>query len=238
MFSRFKTPLIAIVLGVVPFFIFLGSSQTMTVNGVTVRDEQFNLLGIALAIIGLWLALTVLRPSAPRDFPRKILAAVAVLLCLLQLATSFGFVRPLEWFAPASDLPPLAYRGLSEGNRDLVGSIVARGNRDDIARDLMNRAVFTLDDAHQHMDYADVCHDGRYRIDYDALVALFSVLPESQQDEVKTRAADLRRPAPNPEDCTPQRTNYAMGELVDTVSQQQDMLAILRDGYVATSGAP
>lgn len=231
--SRFKTPLIAILLGVLPYFIFLGSSQTVTINGTMVRDEQFNLLGIVLAVIGLWLAFTVLRPSAPKDAARKALAGIAALLCLVQFAASVGLIRPLDWLTPDSDLPSLAYDGLSAENRNLVAGVVERGDPDAIVRDLMNRSVFTLDDAHQHMDYADICHDGRYRIDYDALVALFSVLPAVQQDEITQRAADLRRPGPTLEDCSPQRTNYAMGELVDGVNQQIDMITILRDGYVA-----
>ncbi|RDE07674.1 hypothetical protein [Pelagibacterium lacus] len=233
MLSRFKTPLIAILLGVLPYFIFVGSSQTITVNGAVVRDEQFNLLGIVLAVVGLWLAFTVLRPSAPGDVVRKALAGIAALLCLVQLAASADIIRPLDWLTPDADLPPLAYSGLSTENRNFVDGIVERGNMDDVVRDLMNRSVFTLDDAHQHMDYADICHDGRYRIDYDALVALFSVLPTAQQDEITQRAADLRRPAPTLEDCSPQRTNYAMGELVDDMNQQIDMITILRDGYVA-----
>jgi hypothetical protein len=233
LFSRFKTPLIAILLAVLPYFIFLGSSQTVAVNGVTIRDDQFNLLGVVLAIVGLWLVFAVLRPSAPSDRARKIVAIIAGLLCALQLVASLGVVRPLNWLTPDSDLPPLAYGGLSDENRNIVGSIVERGNSDEVVRDFMNRSVFTLDDAHQHIDYADVCHEGRHRIDYDALVSLFSVLPKAQQDEINERAADFRRPAPVADDCSPRRTNYAMGELVDDINQQIDMITILRDGYVA-----
>lgn len=235
MFSRFKTPLIAILLGVLPFFVFLGSSQTVTINGDVVRDDQFNLFGVVLAVIGLWLAFTVLRPSAPRDMARKALAVVAMLLCLVQLAASFGLIRPLDWFNPDSDLPPLAYNGLSEGNRDIVGNIVERGDIAEVTRDFMARARLTLDTAHRHIDYADVCHEGRYRIDYDALVETFSVLPEEQRTAIVTGAAELRRPAPRPEDCSPRRTAYSMGELVDDVNQQKDMMAVLREGYVALS---
>ncbi|WIY52160.1 hypothetical protein O9Z70_11880 [Devosia sp. YIM 151766] len=123
MFLRFKTPLIAVLLGILPFFVFLGCSQTVTVNGATVRDEQINLVGMVLAVAGLGLAFTVLRPSAPRDSARKILAAVAGVLCLLQLAASLDLIRPLDWLTPDSDLPPLAYNGLSDGNRNIVGSM-------------------------------------------------------------------------------------------------------------------
>ena len=233
MFARFKNPILATLLAIAPFLIFIGGKQTVTVNGVVVRDDQFNILGILFALIGLALVVPVLRPSAPRDMARKVFAGVAGLLCLLQLAASAGLVRPLDWLNPDSDLPALAYDGLSEANRNIVANIVKRGDREAIRRDLMNRSAYMLDDARKHMDYADICHEGRYRVDYGKLADLFSVLPESDRAEVTARAEKLRRPAPKPEDCSPRRTAYAMGELVDGIGQGRDMIAVLRDGYAA-----
>jgi hypothetical protein len=40
-------PLVAAVLGALPFLVFVGTSQTSTVNGETVLDSQFNILGLA-----------------------------------------------------------------------------------------------------------------------------------------------------------------------------------------------
>lgn len=232
MFSRFKTPLIAALLAIIPYFLFLGATNTVTVNGATVTDDRFNLLGVILALIGLGLVVSVLRPSAPKDTGRKLAAALAGVLCVLQLAASLDLVRPLDWFNSESDLPPLAYSQLSEGNRGIVADIVASGDVDAVARDLIVRAGFMLDNAHQHMAYADVCHDGRYRIDYDELVALPDVLPEEDQAEIVARAEGMRRPVPEPDQCSPSRDAYAMGELVDNINQQRDMIAILRDGYI------
>lgn len=230
--SRVKTPIIALALGLVPFFLFVGSSHTVTVNGTVVQDEQFNFVGALLAVGGLWLALrTLLRPDA-NAVVSKVLAGIAVVVCLLQLAASFNLVRPADWFTPDSDLPPLTYSGLSEANRDLVSNIVERGVVEDVARDLRARARSTLDMAHRHMAYADVCHEGRYRIDYDELKELFAVLPQEQQAEALARAEEVRRPAPAPEDCSARMTSYSMGELVDDIHQQKDMMAILREGYL------
>lgn len=236
MFSRFKTPLTAIVLAVAPYVLFVGSSQTVTVNGVVVRDEQINFLGVACALIGLGLVFSVFRPSAPKDGARKALAGLAGLLCLLQLAVATNLARPLDWFNPDSDLPALAYNGLSDANRNLVAGLVGRGDPEAVRRDFMARGGFLLDDARQHMDYADICHDGRYRIDYEELLGLFSVLEDSEEAEVKARAEAMRRPAPQAADCSPRRTAYAMGEIVDKIAQGRDMVAILRDGYVKLTG--
>ena len=233
MFARFKAPISALVLGLVPFFIFLGTSSTVTINGVVTRQEQFNLLGLVCALVGLGIVFAVMRPSAPRDLPRRLAAGLSGAVCLLQLASSVSLLRPSDWLRPDSDLPALAYSGLSDANRNIVASIVERGNAEEVARDFRNRAGFTLDKIHEHLDYADVCHDGRHRLDTGAITDLIAALPDAQQAEVIAAADQMRRRAPAPEDCSPARTNYAMGELVDDVHQQLDMLAILRDGYVA-----
>lgn len=233
MISRFKTVLIAALLGILPYFLFIGGTNTATVNGVVVRDEQFNLLGIVCALIGLWLVFTILRRSAPKDMVRKALGVVAGLLCLLQLAASIDIVRPLDWFNSESDMPPLAYSGLIDGNRDHVEGIVARGDLDEITRNYAMRMGTVLSAAQLHMDYADVCFSGRYRLDHDALVGLMDALPEEDQQAVLDEVEAFRRPAPQPEGCGPAATNYAMRDRVDTALQNRDMIEILRDGYVA-----
>lgn len=227
-----KTPIVALALGVVPFFLFVGSSQSVTINGTVVRDEQFNLLGALLALVGLGLAVRTLLSRDHKALVSKAVAGLAVLVCLVQLAASFDLVRPAEWFNPDSDLPPLAYSSLSEANRNLVANIVERGDVEAVARDLKARGRSTLDFAHRHMAYADVCHDGRYRVDYDEIKELFAVLPQEQQAETLANAEEVRRPNPAPEDCSAHMTSFSMGELVDDINQQKDMMAILRDGYV------
>ncbi len=230
--SGLKTPVIALALGVVPFFLFVGSSHTVTINGAVVRDEQFNFIGAILALVGLGLAVRTLLSRDLGALVSKTVAGLAVLVCLLQLAAAFDLVRPAEWLNPDSDLPPLTYSGLSEANRNLVANIVERGALHEVSRDLRNRASFTLDKAHQHMDYADVCHEGHYRVNYGELRELFAVLPQNEQAAILGTAEEMRRPAPTPEDCSERMTNYSMGELVDDIHQQIDMLTILRDGYL------
>lgn len=231
--SGLKTPIIALALGLVPFFLFVGSSQIVTVNGAVVRDEHFNFLGAILALAGLVLAGRTLLARGHGTLASKAVAGLAVLVCLVQLAASFGLVRPADWFNPDSDLPPLAYSSLSEANRNLVANIVERGDVEAVARDLRARGRSALDLAHRHMAYADVCHEGRYRVDYDEIKELFAVLPQEQQAEILTNAEQVRRPNPTPEECSVRMTGFSMGEMVDDINQQKDMMAILRDGYVA-----
>jgi len=229
--SPIKASFIALALGVIPFFLFLGTSQTVTVNGTVVRDEQFNVLGVVLAIAGTGLALRILLSRAPKTLVSTLVAGLAIPVCLLQLAAPFDFVRPADWLNPDSDLPPLHYSGLSDANRAIVANIVESGAVENVTRDLMNRGRSTLDKAHRHMAYADACHEGRYRISYDEVKELFAVLPQEQQAEVLATAEAVRRPNPTPEDCSARMTTYSMGELVDDINQQRDMMTILRDGY-------
>ncbi|MBF0680307.1 MAG: hypothetical protein IR164_15380 [Devosia sp.] len=230
--SGLKTPIIALALGVIPFFLFVGSSQTVTINGAVVRDEQFNFVGAILALVGLGLAARTLLSRGHKALVSKGVAGLAALVCLLQLAASLDLVRPAAWFNPDPDLPPLTYSGLSEANRNLVANIVERGDVEGVARDLRARGRSTLDLAHRHMAYADVCHDGRYRVDYDDIKQLFAVLPQEQQAEILANAEQVRRPNPAPEDCSARMTSFSMGEMVDDIHQQMDMMTILRDGYL------
>lgn len=95
MVSRLFTPVFALFLGLVPFALFIGSVDRVAVNGALVAEQRFNVFGLFAALLGLWLAFTVLRPSAPRDALRKGIAALALLACALQLATALDLVRPL-----------------------------------------------------------------------------------------------------------------------------------------------
>jgi ABC-type branched-subunit amino acid transport system permease subunit len=78
--SRFSKPLIALALAIVPFFLFLGTTDMVTVNGEVVSDNRFNLGGLVMAVIGIGIVFGVLRSGAPTDLARKVLAVVAGLL--------------------------------------------------------------------------------------------------------------------------------------------------------------
>lgn len=96
-----RKPLFALVLAILPFFLFFGSQSTVEVNGAVVSDTRFNILGIVLGAFAVGMALSVLRQSdAGRGV--KVLGAVALLAGALQLAAASGMVRvdPMAWLFP------------------------------------------------------------------------------------------------------------------------------------------
>ena len=95
MFAAFKAPLLALIVGLLPFAAFFGTSSTVTINGVVAREKQFDLLGLVCALVGLGIVLAVLRPSAPRVLARRILAVLAGAVCLLQIAGSMSLIDML-----------------------------------------------------------------------------------------------------------------------------------------------
>lgn len=228
--SRFYTPLIALLLGVLPFFLFLGATNTTTLNGEVIADDRFNLLGLVMAIVGLVLVYRVLRPSAPNDGARKGLAAVAGLICAVQLANSADLVRiePLDWIMPDRNLPALQYAGLSEDDRIFLSSNepetyvwALRGRKGDI-----------MGFARQHAAYADLCHGGRYRIDLERAEQLPDYFSDSDLAEINRRADGLETGAPT--ECTDRNSNRLMGETVDTVNRSMDLTDRLEAEYLAT----
>ncbi len=98
LWHRLRQPLIAMLLGILPLWLFVGMSQTTTVNGQVVQDSSLNLLGVILAIAGLVMVFKMLRDDRsygrqPRWWPRTILAILAGLVCALQVVQSLGLYR-------------------------------------------------------------------------------------------------------------------------------------------------
>lgn len=98
LWRRLRAPLIAILLGVLPFWLFVGMSQTTTVNGKVVQDSSLNVLGVIMAIAGLVVVFKMLRDDGSfgqpaRWWPRTILAILAGLLCAFQVVQSLGLYR-------------------------------------------------------------------------------------------------------------------------------------------------
>ncbi|QEN89852.1 hypothetical protein FZC33_27645 [Labrys sp. KNU-23] len=94
-FQRLRPPLTGLVLGVLPLWLFVGTSESFSVNGQFVSQSRFNILGLVLAGIGLAMMIKLLwndGPWARRWLPRTALAVVAAAICLVQLAYSVGLV--------------------------------------------------------------------------------------------------------------------------------------------------
>ena len=98
LWPRLRRPLVAILLGILPFWLFIGMSQTTTIDGEVVQDSSLNVLGVILAIAGLIMASKMLRDDGsynhpPRWWPRTLLAILAGLICAAQIVQSLGFYR-------------------------------------------------------------------------------------------------------------------------------------------------
>lgn len=91
--GRFRTPLIILALGVIPFFVFIGASSSTTVNGQVVSDSRFNLAGLVMGLIGAGMAFSALRRPDRDDKLRLGLIAVAGLVCLVQVAHSVEIIK-------------------------------------------------------------------------------------------------------------------------------------------------
>jgi hypothetical protein len=93
--QRLRIPLIGLALGILPLWVFMGTSQNLSVNGVSVSQSRFNVLGLAMAGVGLGMVVKLLWSDGPwreRWLPRTALAIVAAVACVVQLAYSAGFI--------------------------------------------------------------------------------------------------------------------------------------------------
>lgn len=93
--DRLKSPLTALALGILPFWVFAGTSGRTVINGRVVSDWSFNILGLVMVAIGIVMAFRVLRDDTgrPRVLPRTLLAVAAILVCILQLGLCAGLFR-------------------------------------------------------------------------------------------------------------------------------------------------
>lgn len=90
--DRFRTPAIVLALGLLPFWLFIGSSSSTTVNGQIVSESHFNIAGLVLGLVGAGMALSALRNDRRGDGLRVAMIVAAGLICLLQVAYSVGLV--------------------------------------------------------------------------------------------------------------------------------------------------
>lgn len=230
--SRFSKPLIALVLAILPFFVLLGTTSTVTVNGELVSDNRFNFGGLIMALIGLSIVFGVLRPSAPKDAAAKGMAAVAGLLCLVQVANSIDLIRiePLDWLMPDRHLPELQYSELAEN--DYI--YLSNKSPDFYRRTLTWEKGKIVSRAKQHRLYADLCHGGRYRADLARAERLPEYLNPTERAEIERATSIATENAP-PE-CSIATSNRLMGKTVDELNRQMDLFDRLEAEYLDLVG--
>ncbi|EKF61547.1 hypothetical protein QWE_00045 [Agrobacterium albertimagni AOL15] len=230
--SRFSKPLIALALATIPFFVLVGTTSTVTVNGQIASDSRFNIGGLIMALIGLAIVFGVLRPSAPRDPARKSIAAAAGLLCLVQIANSIDLIRiePLDWVMPDRHLPELQYSGLAEN--DYI--YLSNKSPDFYRRTLTREKGKILGQAMQHRVYADLCHGGRYRADLVRAEQLPDYFDATERAEIERLASIAAENAPT--ECSRTMSNRLMGPAVDELNRQMDLFDRLEAEYLELAG--
>jgi len=227
--SRFAKPLIAIALAIVPFFLFIGSTDTVTVNGAVVSDNRFNLGGLVMAIAGLALVFGVLKPSAPKDGARKGIAVIAALLCLVQIANSLDIVRidPLDWILPDRHLPALQYSALADNDYIYLSVKTPDAYR----RALTREKGDIIGEARVHQAYADLCHGSRYRVDVARAEQMPDYFDEAERADIEHQAQAMVAAATM--ECSIARSNRLMGEDVDQLKRSMDLFDRLEAEYLA-----
>jgi|GEM_PF-2986087 len=83
-------PLVGVVLAVVPFWVFGGTTSRTTVNGEVVTEAAVNLLGLVLAAAAVVIGVKRLRQRGGAVAVRRTLAAVAIVAGLVQVPFSLG----------------------------------------------------------------------------------------------------------------------------------------------------
>ncbi|TBV06738.1 hypothetical protein [Phytopseudomonas dryadis] len=233
--SHLKKPLIAIILAIIPFFVFLGSQDTVRVNGVVTADNRFNILGVVLGLVAVGMALSILKPSASGSVARKALGALAGLLGVVQVVAAFDVVRidPWDWLLPDRNLPELTYTRLGPDARPqiLVRPDTAEGYSGALRRNKVLMIIYTR----SHMDYADLCHGGRYRVDTQEALSIPDFLPQEEQDAIV--AETERRRSDPPAECGPGQTARQMGSLVDEINRDLDASVFLKEEYLKRAQA-
>lgn len=227
--SRFTQPLIALALAIIPFFLFLGTTEMVRVNGEVVSDNRFNLGGLIMAVIGLVVVFGVLRPSAHKDAARKAVAAVAGLLCLVQIANSVDVIRidPLDWIMPDRNLPELNYSGLADN--DYIFLTVK--TPDAYRRALTREKGDIVGEARIHQAYADLCHGGRYRVNLTRAEQVPDYFDDAEKAQIEERATVMLGATTT--ECTGSRSNRLMGEAADGLNRSMDLFDRLEAEYLA-----
>lgn len=228
--SHYTKPLVALSLAIIPFFIFIGSTDTVTINGELVSDNRFNLGGLIMAGIGLAMVFAVLRPWARTTVKAKAIAAVAGLLCLVQILNSIDVIRidPLDWIMPDRHLPALTYSSLGENDRIYLTVKTPETYRNA----LTNLKGNIIGETRLHRDYADLCHGGRYRVDFDRAEQLPDYFSTDEREKVEETGSSSSYAAPT--ECSAARSNSRMGTQVDNINRQMDLFDRLEAEYLAT----
>lgn len=229
-----KKPILAIILAIIPFFVFFGSQKTVKINDALTSDSRFNILGVILGMIAIGMAISVLRTSGSGGAMCKGLGAVAGLLGAVQIVAAFDLVRidPWDWINPDRNLPALKYAGpgVNMDGKVFVTNQTAEGYKNAVRSkkvDLIRLTQF-------HMGYADHCHAGRYRVNTEVALSIPDYFTKDESDGILAEAE--KRKLSTPEECNPKNANLAMGKTVDDINMNIDAMDAFERKYKELAG--
>ncbi|GEM_PF-1475430 len=229
-----KKPILAIILAIIPFFVFLGSQKTVKIDGALTSDSRFNILGVILGVIAIGMAISVLRLSRDNSAVRKGLGAVAGLLGAVQIVAAFDLVRidPWDWINPDRNLPALKYAGpgVNMDGKVFVTNQTAEGYKNAVRSKKLELIRLTR----FHMGYADQCHGGRYRVNTDVALAIPDYFTKEESDAILAEAE--RRKLSTAMECNPKNTGVAMGKTVDDINMNIDAMDAFERKYKELAG--
>ena len=90
-----KNDIIGLIAGIIPFFIFIGSSSTSSVNGQVVSHSSLNLVAILGGVVAIIMAFIGFRSLSGRDGNRNLylgLLAALLVLGVFQVVRGIGLV--------------------------------------------------------------------------------------------------------------------------------------------------
>ncbi|WP_131829616.1 hypothetical protein, partial [Teichococcus deserti] len=218
-----RRPLMAIALALLPFWLFLGAANEVRVNGALVGGSRFNLGGLVMALVGLGMAVGILR-ERPRWAPRLVLAALALPLCLFQAAVSAELLSVRQIRAALTGPPaPDPSAGLGQEERARLAASARRPILDEVAlRDeflSVSRRLRVRTE--EHIAYATLCH----RRAWLAVAPLPAWLSEAERAEVAAAGNGPRSATPPP--CSEATSETLMKALAEQAMRDRDLADII-----------
>lgn len=255
---------VILLLGLLPFFLFIGETASVVENGRVLVDRRWNYLGVVLAATGLILAvLLIVRRSlsdrldaAPTPFRARLVAGVLGVLCLMQLALSADLLR-MEglaaqareiWQEVADDLsdtiaiwrglqspPDRAYAGLSAEDRGGYQALAEEEEEPELRRMVAIAQGTVLVLIEQYDAYSTACFRGRYRLSDLAPPPFPPRFGEAEREIIRqVRAYHLQRNPPLL--CSDAATLTQMRDAAEEAARWREGLGLLLEGYLREFG--
>ncbi|EKF20482.1 SEL1-like repeat protein [Nitratireductor pacificus] len=224
-----RAPLLALALGVAPFWIFIGTGSSLTVNGELVRESNFNIAGVVLGIVGVVVAFRALREGG--TWIRLLLGCIALAVSGFQIAWSAELLtrdhvnRLVGYPLPAEP----EYKGGNLVRQHDMRLFAHQNDEAEVRERLIEEYGLAQARFASHKRYAEACHGGTMRIAEGSTEPPGFVVPEIRA-RIDERAQKLLAEMPA-NACSRENSLVEMKELPEAILQQSDILAVLASAY-------